>query len=61
MSCVYGLYIRADFFHEVRWYTAQNMNFSINPLSASVAQSIAPIDLLCNSVDWFLYGGNTGT
>ena len=35
----------------------------LNPLSASVLPSYRnqSIDLLCKTVDWFLYVGNTGT
>ena len=35
------------------------ISISINPLSASVARNQS-IDLLCKSIDWFLYEGNTG-
>ena len=51
----------SNWFPQVTLFIAENLllfcNWLISPLSASVAL----IDLLCKSVDWFLYEGNAGT
>ena len=54
--------IRQQFAEELFWVFGHFVGLALNPLSVSVpSYRNQSVDLLCKSIDWFLYDGNTGT